>query len=932
VGWEFRILGSLEVIHDGVVVPVPAAKQRVLLASLLIDANRVVPVDTLVARLWGPTPPTSGRATLQNYIMRLRRGLGDTIADNPVVTRPDGYQIVLAEGGLDAHRFESLVRQAEATPQPQQAATLLRAALALWRGDALADVPSELLQREAAAKLAEQRVAAIELRIDADLRLDRHPDLIGELRALVAQHPLRERFWMQLMRALYRVGRQADALDAYRTVAQLLADDLGIDPNPELRQLHQRILVNDPALSERERVEVAAPPPAVPRQLPAPPRSFAGRTQELALLCKLMDAQDDPAGSVVISAIGGAGGIGKSWLALRWAHDNLDRFPDGQLYSNLRGFDPGGEPAAPTVVLHSFLEALGVEPGAIPAEPDAQIGLYRSITADRRLLVLLDNVQDSNQVLPLLPGGRTCTVLITSRHQLGGLVTAHGARSVPLGVLDDTEAHQLLAHHVGPERPAAEPAATAELLTYCAGLPLALGIVAARATARPDFPLALLAEELRVASTRLDALDAGELAANLRAVFAASYHAVSAPAARAFTLIGLVPGPDLGLPAVAGLTGRPRAEVRALLRELEAVHLVSQHVPGRYRMHDLIRLYAAERSQRDQAAGERALALRRLVDHYVHTARTGDRLLDPFRDQFDFGQPAPGCVPEQLADESAALAWFDAEHGPLLAAQQVAAERGWHASVWHLAWATSTFHWRRGHLHDQVVAWLAGVAAADRLADPISKSIALRHLGRAHVQTGALADGLADVQQALVLADQAGDALNEAHTHFVAAGVWHQRREYAQALTHALHALRLHQTLGSSVYEAETDNAVGWLYAQLGDFDSARTHCERALVLSREYDYPIQEAHTLDSLGYIAHRTGRHADAVAHYRAACELYQAVGASYAEGIALDRLGEIEAELGRPEARADLQRALDLYRSQRRPEDARRVEDLLAGLSG
>jgi hypothetical protein len=332
----------------------------------------------------------------------------------------------------------------------------------------------------------------------------------------------------------------------------------------------------------------------VPSQLPAPPRSFTGRVCELAALSGATTTAADRRGAVV-NAIGGTGGIGKTWLAVRWAHDNLEWFPDGQLYVNLRGFDPSGEPMPPGVALNGFLDALGVSPASIPADLDAKAGLYRGLVANRRMLILLDNARDTAQVAPLLPGSPTCRVLVTSRGQLGGAVTGHGARPLVLDMLTRSEAGRLLAHRLGHVRVAAEPAAVRALVDHCAGLPLALGIVAARAATHPDCPLAVLAGELREESARLDALDAGGLTANLRAVFAASYRSLPAAAAEVFRLLGLVPDPDLSLPAAASLTGLPTGQARGLLGELTGAHLLQEHVAGRYRMHDLVRLYAAQR-------------------------------------------------------------------------------------------------------------------------------------------------------------------------------------------------------------------------------------------------------------------------------------------------------------------------------------------------
>ena len=436
---------------------------------------------------------------------------------------------------------------------------------------------------------------------------------------------------------------------------------------------------------------LAAPVPAaaavsasrLPRQLPAPPRFFTGRQRELAALDEMLA----PAAATV-AALGGPGGIGKTWLAVRWAHDNLDRFPDGQLYLDLRGFDPIEEPMPVEAAIRSLLDGLGVAATAVPAEPEARIGLYRSVIAGRRILVVLDNARDSGQIAALLPGSPTATVLITSRRRLAGLVAAHGAGTLELGLFTDAEARTLLERHLGAQR---LDNSAGRLLRLCAGLPLALGIVASRAAAHPGFPLAVLADEL--ATARLDALDAGDMAADIRAVFAASYQALDTVAARMFGLLGLTQCADIGLGAAAALGGVGPGAARAALGELHRAHLVDEDPPGRYRMHDLVRLYAAERAA-ERAAEEaepQPAALRRLVDFYLHSALAAAAVIDADRPPIEIGDPPPGLAPPAFSDRAAAMGWFDLERAHLLAAQRLAADHGWDAAVWGLAWALNNY-------------------------------------------------------------------------------------------------------------------------------------------------------------------------------------------------------------------------------------------------
>ncbi|MGP3983556.1 ATP-binding protein, partial [Streptomyces sp. KR80] len=451
-----------------------------------------------------------------------------------------------------------------------------------------------------------------------------------------------------------------------------------------------------------------------------------------------LDQHAGPGGTVVISTIGGTGGIGKTYLALRWAHENLERFPDGQLYVNLRGFDSSREAVPPAVAMRGFLGALGVQPLAVPVDPDAQAALYRSLVADQRMLIVLDNARETAQVTPLLPGSGSCTVLVTSRRQLTGLRTTHAAWPLTLGTLPETEARP--ASHPPPRpgpRIAAEPDAVAAILQHCAGLPLALSIIAARAAAHPTFPLAHLTAELTQSATRLDALDAGDLAADLRAVFSTSYQALEPEAARVFALLGLAPDPDIALPATASLTSCTPAHTRTLLRTLETAHLLRQHTPGRYQLHDLVRLYAAERGQHDLDEPDRTTALRRVLAFYLHTTHRADRLVEPHPAMpVELDPPAPDCLPKHLADHKAALAWFTAESPCLLAAQQLAADHHWHTPAWQLPCTLDTFQLYHGHHRDRIPMWRAALAATGHLTDPTRQARAHAGLGRAYGRDG----------------------------------------------------------------------------------------------------------------------------------------------------------------------------------------------------
>lgn len=939
---EFRLLGTIEACVDGLPADVGHTRQRCVLAALLVDANRTVPVDQLVDRVWGDRASLRTKGTLYGYLSRLRRALA-AAGDVRIVRQTGGYVLEADPETVDLHRFRALLVRARAEDD-EQATALMKQALGLWRGEPFATVDSTWF-RDLGQILERERFSAELDSNDIALRSGRQAELLPGLVARTEEHPLDERLAAQLMLALYREGRSADALTHYRGTRRILTDQLGIDPGAPLLQLHQRILTGDPALAVAKSAPASAsgstpksvapterpagPPVLTPRQLPSSPRWFTGREHQLAELTKALDLPGEVGGAMTISAIGGSGGIGKTWLAVHWAHENLDRFPDGQLYVDLRGFDPSGEPVAPTVAVRGFLDALGVESGAVPVDPQAQSGLYRSLVADRRMLIVLDNAADSHHAAALLPGSATCAVLVTSRRRLTGLATAHGARIMTLDGLPGGKARELLGLHVGEERATAEPEAVTALLDHCAGLPLAISVVGARAAAHPRFPLAVLAEELEDQSARLDALDAGDLAANVRAAFTVSYHALAAGTAEVFRLLGLAPGPEIGLAAAGSLLARPAGATRTVLRELETVHLVRQPVPGRYQLHDLVRLFAAERAGDDQPEESRRQALRRVTDFYLHTAYAGDRVLGPFaHHSLELGRPADGSAAQPLPDQTAVMAWFRTEHACLLAAQRLAVEQGWDVPAWQFARVLDGFEWRQGRLHDHTALWRTGLAAAERLHDESVRAWAHRRLAHACARAGEHDDALEQAGLALQSAAAAGDTAEQARIHDVLAWTWARQGDDRQALSHVRHTLRLHRMGDDQLMVANAVNGVGWYEARLGDYEQALAHCEEGLAIHRRHGFRDGEACTLDSLGYIAHAAGRHAEALVHYRRAGDVFHDLGNTYEEANTLANMGDVHLGLGRhDEAWKNWRQAMDLYRTQHREKDVERLRTKL-----
>jgi DNA-binding SARP family transcriptional activator len=628
-------------------VPVRRGNQRTLLAALLLEANRPVTTDKLAEVLWGPAPPPSALVTIRNYIKRLRQALGGD-GHGRIRAEPRGYLMRVGADELDVARLKTLLTSARSAARSaawEKTAAQARAALALWRGQPLADVESDMLAQQYVPPLDEMRLQALEMRIDAQLHLGGHAEAVAELQQMAAAHPLHEQAHALLMLALYRCGRAGEALAAYQRARTILRDELGIEPHADLQHLHQQILSADPGLAAplpggpvptatappaatsparapigaafsadlappaaNEAGPVAADavvadaramiatnrhPTAVPRQLPGTAPHFTGRTAELAALTQVLDqAGAHPPGTAMISAIGGTAGVGKTALAMHWAHQVASRFPGGQLYVNLRGFGPSGTPVPPGKAIRGFLDALGVPASRVPRDLSARAGLYRSLLAGRQMLIVLDNARDERQVRPLLPAGPGCMVLVTSRSQMAGLAAADGARLVSLDVLSHAEAREMFTARLGTGGAVADPDAVTEIAELCARLPLALAVAAARINARPGLALSGLAAELRNAPKRLDVLDTGDPAASVRGVFSWSTERLSTAAARMFRLLGLHPG--ISAPAAAILADVPPHEARQALSELARAHLLTEQTSDRYMLHDLLRAYATE--------------------------------------------------------------------------------------------------------------------------------------------------------------------------------------------------------------------------------------------------------------------------------------------------------------------------------------------------
>lgn len=910
---EFLLFGEVQLRVAGQALDVGTPRQQAVLAALAVDAGRPVPIETLIDRVWGDEPPGEARNVVYSHLSRIRQLL-TTVTElsgtrTGISRRSAGYVLEIDPGAVDLNRFAHLVERGNDTRETDgDRAAALREALAVWR-----DAPVAGLQGGWAdgvrATWHRRRLDAAVRWGELALRLGRSDAVIATMSDLAGEYPLAEPLEALLMRALHAAGRDAEAVDRYAVVRQRLADALGTDPGPELRALHEAIL-----RGELPSAAPAAPPPSAPAQLPPDTPGFAGRESALRRLGEVTGGPSPAARTVVLS---GTAGVGKTTLAVHWAHSVADGFPGGQLYVNLRGFDPTGSPMTPAAAVRGFLEALEVPGERIPTTLDAQVGLYRTLLANRRALIVLDNARDAGQVRPLLPGARACVVVVTSRDQLAGLVT-EGAHPLVVDLLDDAEAHAVLRRRIGDARIAADAGAAEEIIGLCAHLPLALAVVAARAATNPAFGLAALAEQLRDARGGLDEFAGADPATDPRAVFSWSYRWLDPAAARLFRLFGLHLGPDLGTRAAASLAGLPATRVRALLAELANAHLVAEHAPGRYAMHDLLRAYADELVRQSDTALERATAVHRLLGHYAHTAYHADGFLDPRLEVPPALTPLPaGAEPERIVDRRRALAWFETEHRVLL--QAVAVDAEFDARVWELAWATQRFLAMRGHWHDESDVLGAALAAARRLGDERKQAFAHLHLGGTHVRFGRHAEAGADLAAALALYRASEDVVGQAYAHRQFAWLLDRQGAVADALTHAEQALELFRAAGHQAGQATALNAVGWFHTLLGKHESAIEHCRQALDLQTELGDFMGAAQSRHSIGHAHQQLGDHVRAIACYEQALELVHRNGNLVIEARMLIDLANLRRDLGDLDAaRAGWQRAHDILARLAHPE--------------
>lgn len=940
---EIRLLGPVELWGEGGKVQLGTPQQRCVLAVLAMAPGRPVSPDTLVDRVWGEQAPPHVREALYSHVSRLR-GAVRRMGGAALVRRDGGYVLEVGPDRVDLHRARRSAAEARAVVAGSadgdaRAARLLREACELWRGTPLTGLPGDWAARVRSA-LDQERLTMLTERFEVELRHGRLVDAVAPLSAAQAEYPLSEPLAGLLMLALYRTGRQTEALGVYARARQRLVDEIGDEPAGWLRELHGRILRRDETLTDHAGTPVTVSQ-VRPAQLPPDVAAFTGRARELRELDALLPDEAGPT-AVVISALAGTAGVGKTALAAHWAHRVRHRFPDGQLYADLRGF-AAAAPAAPAAVLARFLRALGTPPEQVPPDADEAAALYRSLLADKRMLVVLDNAADPYQVRPLLPGGGGSLVLVTSRDRLGGLVARDGAHRVVLDVLAHDDSVALLTGLLGAGRVDAEPAEVAELARLCGHLPLALRVAAANLGAHPRQRIGDYVGQLRD-TDRLAALTLhGDEQSAVPAAFDLSYTRLPAPVRRMFRLLGLVPGPDVTAGAAAALAGVAGSQAGRLLDALAAAHLVEERTAGRYSCHDLLRRYAAERAHVEEAEPERDAALARLYQFYLWAADAAVRAVNPVFVRLPLARPVTGPPaptgadgsggPDQPGEPGGAAAWLEVERANLVAAVTGAAERGSRSVAWQLADVLRGYFMLSPFGYEWRSVARAGLAAAT--ADGDDLALAAAHLNLAHLwfRQSRYRDAVRHATDALAHARSAGWVEGDGAILNILGSAYWPLGELGPALDHFARSVAVFERLGWKQAVAALHGNLARVCAELGRLAEAADHAERGLAETRALGVVLGEAINLEILGEVHHARGEPRAAIELFTRARELSRAAGYRSGEGDALHGLAAVHWELGERDRAAGLAHtALALAREQ----GLRRLEadcvNLLAEIDG
>ncbi|MFB6620071.1 BTAD domain-containing putative transcriptional regulator [Streptomyces sp. NPDC056367] len=904
----------MEISDGGHPLPGTAPRHRAVLGYLLLHAGTVLSADRLIDAVWGLTPPDTARAQVHAAVTAIRRVLRGAGTAEVLETRPSGYVIVPRPGQLDSKEFDAAVADASAE-DPEKAVGLLREALTMWRGQPFADVNADYVA-DARARLLERRLAAVERLMELELSLGRHREVLDELSAEAAAHPLRERLCHHLMLALHRAGRQADALSAGRVFRRRLAEDQGLDPGRAFAVLEQSILNDDPGLHLAP--VPSRPAPAAARRanfLPFDIPDFAGRDEELDELERLGAGS----GSVTLAAVDGMAGIGKTALAVHAAHRLAGAYPDGQLFVDLHAHTAGQAPLEPGAALEVLLLQLGLPAEAIPSGLVARSALWRSELAGQRVIAVLDNAGSADHVRPLLPGATESLVLITSRRRLSDL---DGIRALTVDLLPPRDAVELFTRIIG-ERAHAEPIAVLDVLQLCGFLPLAVRIAAARLHNRPRWTVQYLAGRLRDQKRRLTELSTADR--RLAAAFALSHQYLDEDQQRMFRLLGLHPGHDVDPYAAAALADTPLDRAEDLLEDLLDAHMLQQHEPGRYTFHGLLREHALATAAATEPEQARHSALTRLFDHYLYTARTAMDLIHPYGAGQRPVVPRPDTPLVDLADPAAATVWLETERANLIASGAHTTEHGWPVHTGHLAAILRPY---LGHAHhtDALALHTQALQAARTCGE---RARALTDLGWECWRLGRYAEAVTHSRSAVELARESGDRLLESRAHNTLGNVLWRQRDYPAARDHLETALTLCRDSGNRIGEAHVLGNLAGVHEGQGLLDSAHRHLTDALALHRLLGNRGGEASVLDRLGGMYRRKGCYEEARTHCRQAKELYQELGYASDQAEALNGLGDVARAAGDPaRAIAEHRAALALARDHGNLPEQARAHDGLA----
>lgn len=1000
-GLDFGLLGPLEVRRAGAVLDPGRRRQRLLLIRLLLADGRAVSPQTLCEELWPQQPgraPSAAMGSLHAHISKVRATLEPQHlrrqgAFKVLVTQPLGYALRVPPENRDTVRFEQSVAQAHRymdQGRPDRVLEEAQKALDMWRGTAFADAAHHLFAVQETARLEELRQTVREIRATGLLLQGRIAEALNAAEEMTARHPLRETGWALLLRALYLAGRHPEALQRYSDVRRHLADELGLEPGPALRALHQGILHHDlpplhpadrtndtvarhgrrpsgatttgapnggeatsstgpaadrPDDAEAESDARGAPvadggrtaslpqPLARPAQLPRSLPVYAGRAAEGAWLTAAIGATGRPGPATAPAVvINGAPGVGKTTFATHHAHRIASSFPDGQLFVNLCGFHPHAPAVEPSVALHGFLTALGVPAPRIPEDTADRSTLFRSLLADRQILLVLDNARDEQQVRPLLPAGAGCLTLITSRNQLPGLITTDGAKTLRLTLPSAAEAHEALERRLGPERLAAEPTAAADIIRLCGRLPLAMAVVAARAELDPSLPLQAMVDDLQHTHGGLEAFTGFDTTTDVRTVFSWSYQSLDEHTARLFRLLALHPGPHITAPAAASLAGLPLSRTRRALAELLSSCLVEQPLPGRYSLHDLLRGYATELAHAHDTGQSRHHATLRVLDHYMFSACEANRFLkQDISHDLELGAPRAGVTPEEHTTVKQAARWLTAEHHVLTGLLHTAVSQQLDPHITGLAWSLKEYLNRQEFWPEAIAALTPALEVARRRNDLLEEGRCLRHLGGIHGYLGHQEQALHQLRQATAIFEELDDIGEQARAHYVTACALFLFGRTAEAVAASERGLELSRETGEELWLAECLLELAWFHSNLGNLEKSLLYSEEGIALFHRLDAPWQLAQGWDIQGHNLRLLGRYEDSVTTYQRASRAFGELGDHRNAIGTLMRLGDTRLAMGdREGARTDWADALENAEAQAMTHSAQQVRDRLTAL--